>query len=174
MWLGSLWAGSSAAGSPWYLVVASPTFSTDEPPAASDLHAFSVRSTDFLPSLAKLYCIVFVNSFESGDGMQIPHGTFVAMKRGLWHAGPFFEGQKSMSFFNLVRKLKCSSLTAVELDGCLKIRSKGLARVMFDDNARLVCTFLEGSTDSCLKIAFVYFAGAGGHKCCRPQYACVG
>lgn len=64
--------GSSAPGSPWYLVVASPTFSTDLPPTTSDLYAF-----------------------------RIPHGTFVAMKQGLWHAGPFFEGQDTMSFFNL-------------------------------------------------------------------------
>lgn len=33
--------------------------------------------------------------------VQVPHGSFVKMDPGLWHAGPFFDGAEGMDFYNL-------------------------------------------------------------------------
>ena len=32
---------------------------------------------------------------------EIPHGSFVAMKEGTWHAGPYFFGSDLMDFYSL-------------------------------------------------------------------------
>lgn len=57
---------------PWYLTVAQPSGSVQRPPDVQDLHAF-----------------------------RIPHGAFVKLKMGTWHAGPLFDNADSMSFYNL-------------------------------------------------------------------------
>ncbi|KAL4430401.1 hypothetical protein ABPG77_002207 [Micractinium sp. CCAP 211/92] len=57
--------------SPWFLVVARPTLSVDSYPKQEDLAAF-----------------------------RIPHGVFVKLHKGTWHAGPLFDGEQA-DFYNL-------------------------------------------------------------------------
>jgi hypothetical protein len=32
---------------------------------------------------------------------KVPHGVFIKMKEGTWHAGPLFDGSEHMDFYNL-------------------------------------------------------------------------
>ena len=57
---------------PWYLSVAAPTGSVDKPPQPDDITAF-----------------------------RIPHGVFVKLHVGTWHAGPLFEAEGAVPFANL-------------------------------------------------------------------------
>ncbi|KAL6751912.1 RmlC-like cupin domain-containing protein [Haematococcus lacustris] len=57
---------------PWYMAVARPSGSVDNFPTAQDLTVF-----------------------------RIPHGVFVKMEKGTWHAGPLFDSHESMDFYNL-------------------------------------------------------------------------
>lgn len=59
---------------PWFLAVAAPSGSVEAWPQPADLRAF-----------------------------RIPHGSFVKLHAGTWHAGPLFAGSPHMDFFNLVR-----------------------------------------------------------------------
>lgn len=34
-------------------------------------------------------------------GCRIPPGNFIKLHAGTWHAGPLFEGEDSMAFYNL-------------------------------------------------------------------------
>lgn len=63
--------GGLQPASPWFLVVARPTLSVQRHPAQADLTAF-----------------------------RIPHGVFVKMHKGTWHAGPLFDAP-SADFYNL-------------------------------------------------------------------------
>lgn len=56
----------------WYLVVSAPTMDVAKFPTAHDLVAF-----------------------------KIPHGVFVKLNQGTWHAGPLFEDAEYMDFYNL-------------------------------------------------------------------------
>jgi len=57
---------------PWYMVVARPSGSVAAYPRPEDLTAF-----------------------------RIPHGVFIKMEPGTWHAGPLFESSDFMDFYNL-------------------------------------------------------------------------
>ena len=59
---------------PWYLAVAAPSGSVAAWPRAGDLRAF-----------------------------RVPHGAFVKLHAGTWHAGPLFAASPHMDFYNLVR-----------------------------------------------------------------------
>lgn len=63
--------GELQPASPWFLVVARSTRSAEQYPQEADLTAF-----------------------------RIPHGVFVKMHAGSWHAGPLFDGP-SADFYNL-------------------------------------------------------------------------
>lgn len=63
--------GALAPAQPWFLVVAAPSGSVQRRPAKQDLAAF-----------------------------RIPHGVFVKLERGVWHAGPLFDSA-SQDFYNL-------------------------------------------------------------------------
>ena len=56
----------------WYLAVAAPSGSVEKAPAEHDLHAF-----------------------------KIPAGKCVKLHQGTWHAGPLFQDNESMDFYNL-------------------------------------------------------------------------
>ena len=56
----------------WYLAVASPTGSVQQSPTQQDLHVF-----------------------------RIPAGKFVKLHQGTWHAGPLFNQNEFMDFYNL-------------------------------------------------------------------------
>ncbi|KAI7843029.1 hypothetical protein COHA_003361 [Chlorella ohadii] len=72
--------GGLQPASPWFLVVARPTLSVEAYPRQADLAAF-----------------------------RIPHGVFVKMHKGTWHAGgwpvlglgPLFDGDGPFDFYNL-------------------------------------------------------------------------
>ena len=59
---------------PWYLAVAAPSGGVAAWPRPSDLRAF-----------------------------RVPHGAFVKLHAGTWHAGPLFAASPHMDFYNLVR-----------------------------------------------------------------------
>jgi ureidoglycolate hydrolase len=63
--------GALAPVQDWYLAVAAPTMSVDKFPQPNDVHVF-----------------------------RIPHGVFVKLEAGTWHAGPLFDGD-GMDFYNL-------------------------------------------------------------------------
>lgn len=56
----------------WYMAVARPSGSVSNYPKEEDLHVF-----------------------------KIPHGVYVKMEKGTWHAGPLFDGHTHMDFYNL-------------------------------------------------------------------------
>lgn len=56
----------------WYLVVAAPSGSVEQAPSQQDLQAF-----------------------------QINPGQFVKLHQGTWHAGPLFDNEDRMEFYNL-------------------------------------------------------------------------
>lgn len=56
----------------WYLAVAAPSGSVQNAPAQQDVHAF-----------------------------EIPAGKFVKLHQGTWHAGPLFQEDEAMDFYNL-------------------------------------------------------------------------
>ncbi|GAX74466.1 hypothetical protein CEUSTIGMA_g1915.t1 [Chlamydomonas eustigma] len=56
----------------WFLAVAAPTMSVQQYPKEKDITVF-----------------------------EIPHGCFVKMKEGTWHAGPLFFESEYMDFYNL-------------------------------------------------------------------------
>jgi len=56
----------------WYMGVARPTGSVQAHPEAKDITVF-----------------------------RIPHGVFIKLHQGTWHAGPLFEGEPHMDFYNL-------------------------------------------------------------------------
>ncbi|PSC74878.1 ureidoglycolate hydrolase [Micractinium conductrix] len=58
--------------SPWFMVVAAPTLSVERYPQQANLAAF-----------------------------RIPHGVFVKLHKGTWHAGPLFDGGGPVDFYNL-------------------------------------------------------------------------
>ena len=62
---------------PWYLAVAAPSGSAAAWPRPGDLRAF-----------------------------RVPHGAFVKLHAGTWHAGPLFAASPHMDFYNLVRLAK--------------------------------------------------------------------
>ncbi len=86
---------------PWYLVVAEPTGSVQQPPGPEDLHAFRVGT---VCSSQTTQLIKFANCRERGStasepslaAMQIPHGKFVRLHAGTWHAGPLFDAADDM------------------------------------------------------------------------------
>eukprot|EP00775_Hariotina_reticulata_P002494 gene2494-2797_t len=57
---------------PWYIVVATPSGSTEAYPTLEQLVAF-----------------------------KVPHGVFIKMKQGTWHAGPLFDDAEDFDFYNL-------------------------------------------------------------------------
>ncbi|KAI3425304.1 hypothetical protein D9Q98_009069 [Chlorella vulgaris] len=63
--------GCLQPASPWFLVVSRPTLSVAQHPRQQDLTAF-----------------------------RIPHGVFVKLHKGTWHAGPLFDAP-SADFYNL-------------------------------------------------------------------------
>ena len=63
--------GALAPVAPWFLVVGAPTLDVAAPPRQADLVAF-----------------------------RIPHGVFVKLMEGTWHAGPLFDGHQA-DFYNL-------------------------------------------------------------------------
>uniref|UniRef100_A0A383WDS5 Ureidoglycolate hydrolase n=1 Tax=Tetradesmus obliquus TaxID=3088 RepID=A0A383WDS5_TETOB len=64
--------GGLNPGQPWYMVVAAPSGSVAAYPQQQQLVAF-----------------------------KVPHGVFLKMKEGTWHAGPLFDGAEQMDFYNL-------------------------------------------------------------------------
>lgn len=64
--------GALAPEKHWYLVVSEPTMDVNKYPSVDDLRAF-----------------------------KIPHGVFLKLKEGTWHAGPLFEDADFMDFYNL-------------------------------------------------------------------------
>jgi len=45
-----------------------------------------------------------VDNFPRVEDMavfEVPHGVYVKMECGTWHAGPFFEGVDHLDFYNL-------------------------------------------------------------------------
>ncbi|KAK9842219.1 hypothetical protein WJX81_001181 [Elliptochloris bilobata] len=57
---------------PWYLAVAAPSGGVAAWPRPADLHAF-----------------------------RVPHGAFLKLHAGTWHAGPLFADSPHMDFYNL-------------------------------------------------------------------------
>ncbi|GBG00477.1 ureidoglycolate hydrolase [Raphidocelis subcapitata] len=57
---------------PWYMAVARPSGGVEAYPRVEDLAVF-----------------------------EVPHGVYVKMDCGTWHAGPFFEGVDHLDFYNL-------------------------------------------------------------------------
>jgi hypothetical protein len=64
--------GALAPVQPWFLVVAAPTMDVERWPSVEDLKAF-----------------------------RIPHGVYIKLHAGTWHAGPLFDGDAEMDFYNL-------------------------------------------------------------------------
>lgn len=97
--------GALAPVAPWYLVVAAPTHSVDAYPGtevrARRCLAWLCGTALCLPC-SRLTSVLARLLWDPQDlhAFRIPHGVFVKLEQGTWHAGPLFDGPEQ-SFYNL-------------------------------------------------------------------------
>ena len=84
---------------PWYLAVAAPSGSVDR---SISSHAVSMLMSSQISTLTPDYCRY--PRAEDLQAFKIPHGKFVKLHAGTWHAGPLFQQPDQMDFYNLELK----------------------------------------------------------------------